>query len=202
MEIITIVMLSIALAMDAFAVAISLGMSGLARNISNRLKIAFTFGIFQAGLFTLGYLSISLFGHKYTAFNSYIAAALLAILGIKMIKEVYSEDANNCHHNVCLGLDCNKRKCDRTGQYRYLTSKLLLIFGIATSIDAFAAGVSYRLTNDNSQTLTSSLSIGLITLVLAYIGASIGFKIKNKIGKYANLFGGIILLILAIKSLF
>lgn len=199
-ELVFIIMLSLALAMDAFAVSMTIGISGITKKNIDRFKTAITFGIFQGLLFFLGTLSIYLFNEKITTFNTYVATFLLAILGIKMIKESLTNKEGKCPNDVCIEANCKKSKCSLTGNYRFLTIKLLVIYGIATSIDAFAAGISFSIMYN--KIYIASLSIGLITFILSFFGTILGFKIKGFIGNKANLFGGIILIILAIKALF
>jgi manganese efflux pump family protein len=181
-------------------VSISLGISGLTKSAINKVKVAMTFGLFQGGLFGLGAGSIAYIHQGFTSLNQYIAAILLLVLGLKMIKEAIQTKANTCPHQVCLGLGCDKDRCDRTGQYLKLSLKLLLTYGIATSIDAFAAGISYAL--NESDFMLASMIIGIITLVFSYMGVIFGGKIKHFIGNKANLLGGIILIILSIQSFF
>ena len=95
-ETIIIIVLAIALAMDAFAVSITLGMSGLAKTLSQRMKIGFTFGAFQGGLFLLGcYLTI-LIGNHFATINQIIAFIILTILGLKMIKDSFDKVSKKC----------------------------------------------------------------------------------------------------------
>jgi manganese efflux pump family protein len=192
--------LSLALAMDAFAVSISLGMAGLARNWSSRLKIALSFGFFQGFLFLLGYLSLSFIDSSSSVFYQYLASILLAYLGFKMMMEAFKHEKGSCPHNVCLGLNCSKTKCDRTGQHRFLNVKLLLIYGLLTSIDAYAAGISFQLKYDYSYEI--AYLIAMITLLLSLFGAMFGERLKDKIGKKSELIGGLILIFLAFKGLF
>ncbi|ERJ10948.1 manganese efflux pump MntP [Haloplasma contractile] len=196
---VTILMLAIALAMDAFAVSISLGMANIVKGLKDKLKVALTFGGFQAGMFFIGTLFLYIFPKRYIELNHYIAAILLGILGIRMIREGLSEKAEMCPHGKCLGLDCKKTKCDRTGQYRFLTTKLLLTYGIATSIDALAAGIAYSLSYD--RIILAVTYVCAITLLFSYFGVKFGLKLKHMIGDKADIIGGIILIILAIKSL-
>ncbi len=196
LEVVTIVLISVALAMDAFAISITLGMSGLAKHVTERLKIGLTFGFFQSGLFLLGCLTLSLFGSKLTSYNSVIAGVLLALLGIKMLKDSFTKVKEKCPHQECF--HCKKNQCLNTGEYRFLTTKILLIYGTATAIDAFAAGVSYSLVNDHI--LWAALSIGLVTYLFSYFGSAFGMYLKHYIGNKATIIGGIILLLLAVKS--
>ncbi|HEY8364010.1 MAG TPA: manganese efflux pump [Haloplasmataceae bacterium] len=195
-QIIMVVLLAIALAMDAFAVAMTLGMSGLAKMITAKMKIAFTFGFFQAIMFLLGYYTLFILGNKITKYNSLISGLLLAFLGVKMILDSFDKVEAKCTQENCI--HCRRNKCLNTGEYRFLNNKILLIYGTATSIDSYAAGVSYGL--KYSSILYASLTIGLITFLFSFLGVNIGLYVKKYIGKKATILGGIILIILAIKS--
>ncbi len=192
-----VIMLSVALAMDAFAIALSLGMSGLVTKLNQKIQIGFTFGGFQASLFILGYFTISSLGDMFISTNSYFAALLLLILGIKMIKDALDTGGNICEHEHCF--DCKKIRCIKTGEYRKLSLKILLIYGLATSIDSLIAGVSFYGKLDN--TLFATLSVGIITFIFSFFGSAFGMKLKMFVGNKANLIGGSILIILAIKSI-
>lgn len=192
-----VILLSIALAMDAFAVAITLGMSDLAKHRYNRLKIALAFGLFQGGLFLLGYYAIFLIGKNITSYNSLIAGLLLAFLGIKMLLEAFDTKEKHCEHDTCF--NCKKNRCLRTGEFRYLSFKLLISYATATSIDAFASGVSYSFKYDNG--LYATIFISIITFSFSYFGVCCGKYLKKYIGKKAEIIGGLILLFLAIKTI-
>ncbi|QVK19143.1 manganese efflux pump [Mycoplasmatota bacterium] len=196
-EFIIIIMLSVALAMDAFAISITLGMSGLAKKFSQRFMIGITFGFFQAGLFLLGYFALFIFGKEMSSYNSIVSGILLAFLGLKMLKDSFSKNKDTCGYENCY--QCKKNKCLKTGEYRFLTLKILLIYGTATSIDAFAAGISYGLLNNNIW--GASISIGVITFIFSFIGAASGMHLKKIIGNKATILGGLILIILAFKSI-
>jgi|GEM_PF-1013959 len=198
-DIITTVLLSVALAMDAFALAITLGMSGLANKLVDRSKIGLTFGLFQGGLFSLGFLTLNLVGQKLLAFNKILACLLLLYLGIKMLVDSFPKKNTACpNNNECI--NCKQNKCLKTGTYRYMTWGLLLIYGTATAIDSFAAGFSYGLVNEKC--LYTAILVGFTTLGFSLFGAIFGNKLKVYIGNKATIFGGIILILLAIKQVF
>lgn len=197
-DVVTTILLSVALAMDAFAMAITLGMSGLANRIIDRSKIGFTFGIFQGVLFLFGFLTLNLVGQKLLAFNKYLAALLLLYLGIKMLIDSFQKKQETCpNNNECI--NCRQRKCLKTGEYRFLTWGILLLYGTATAIDSFAAGFSYGLVND--ECTYTAIIVGITTLIFSLFGARFGGKLKVYIGKKATIFGGIILVLLAIKQI-
>lgn len=114
-----------------------------------------------------------------------------------MIKESLDNDVNTCAYEDCYG--CKKNRCLKTGEYRFLTVKILLIYGTSTSIDSYVSGVSFYWKLDNL--LYATLSIGLITFFFSFIGSAFGMKMKRIVGNKANLIGGIILILLAIKSI-
>lgn len=201
--VISVLFLSIALAMDAFAVSISMGMGGTAYHRKDRYAIAITFGLFQALMFGLGFLAVGFFSQEMTQFNQFLSVILLSILGVKMIRDGFEEQLNNCEHDSCQYETCAEDICLRTGKKRRLSLKMLLIFGIATSIDAFAAGLSFGLIYSQVETgLFAMIAIGIITFILSLGGAFFGKKLETLIGNRANIIGGIILILLGIQSLF
>ncbi|MGL5295425.1 MAG: manganese efflux pump MntP family protein [Culicoidibacterales bacterium] len=201
--IITVLFLSLALAMDAFAVSISMGMGGTAYHKRDRYAIATTFGLFQALMFGIGFIAVGFFSQELTTFNQFIAVVLLCILGIKMIRDGFEEQENNCAHETCNYESCHEDICLRTGKKRRLSLQTLIVFGVATSIDAFAAGLSFGLIySQDAVGLISMIFIGLITFILALAGAFFGGKLEKLIGNRANIIGGIILILLGVASLF
>lgn len=200
---VTILFLSLALAMDAFAVAISMGMGGTAYHRKDRYAIATTFGLFQALMFGLGFVAVGWFSAELTSFNQFLASFLLIILGVKMIRDGFEEQQNDCAHERCQYETCNESLCLRTGKTRRLSVKTLLVFGVATSIDAFAAGLSFGLIYASTQVgFVAMLAIGLITFILALCGTFFGKHLERLIGNRANIIGGVILIFLAIQAWF
>ena len=190
--IIVIITMSVALAMDAFAVSITLGMDGATGSIRQRLKVATSFGFFQGLLFILGIISL-------TIVSEYIAGVILIILGARMIKETFEEEPDNCPYPICQQKKCSQVKCLRTGKTNKITFRLLVMFGIATSIDALAAGITYGLIYE--QIMLAVICISGVAFLLSYMGATFGRKLGHIIGNKANIFGGILIVILGIKSI-
>ena len=83
---VVIMIMSVALAMDAFAVAITLGMDGLAHTVRDRLKVSISFGFFQGLLFVIGIVSLKFVSGEITTYNHLIAGVILIILGVRMLK--------------------------------------------------------------------------------------------------------------------
>jgi len=178
MTLIEIILLSVALAMDAFAVSISIGVFSRDTARATALKCGLLFGLFQGGMLLIGYLATNFLSDFIEPFSHWVAFILLMFIGIKMIYEAWASDESA--PNTSLGA--------------------LLILAIATSIDALAAGISIAVISTSF--LLPVLLVGGITFVLSYFGVILGATLsKNTPGKIFDVIGGIILIGLAIKSL-
>lgn len=193
MNIITIILTAFALSMDAFAVSVTKGMTlkNLTKGIA--IKIALFFGVFQAAMPLIGWmLGISFQGYI-KAIDHWIALILLSILGGKMIYEFYENrkevtiEKEELESEVSITLE----------EEEELSNKELTTLAIATSIDALAIGVSFAFLDVNI--VSSSLIIGLITFVICFIGVIAGKKIGGIFKDYAELIGGIILILIGIN---
>lgn len=197
MNIIIIVFTAFALAMDAFAVSVSKGMTLKNLTKGTAIKIALFFGGFQTAMPLIGWvLGISFQGYI-KAIDHWIALILLTILGGKMIYEFYenrkesANEGNEIVSEISTTLDAEENNKSE------LSNKELTTLAIATSIDALAIGVSFAFLNVNI--LSSSLIIGIITFVVCFIGVIAGKKIGGIFKDYAELVGGIILIIIGIN---
>lgn len=197
MNIITIVFTAFALAMDAFAVSVTKGMTLKNLTKAIAIKIALFFGVFQAAMPLIGWLLGISFQGYIKAIDHWIALILLSILGGKMIYEFYEnrkeasvekEEAESEVSTTLEGEENNKGE---------LSNKELTTLAIATSIDALAVGISFAFLNVNI--VSSSLIIGLITFIVCFIGVIAGKKIGGIFKDYAELIGGIILIIIGIN---
>jgi len=173
--------LAVGLSMDAFAVAICAGLTMPKATIRKALIVALYFGIFQAGMPLIGYAVASQFAEMIIAFDHWIAFALLAFLGGKMIvgsfkKESHSEDSETS-----------------------LNPKKMLPLAVATSIDALAVGVSFAFLHVN--VIPAVLFIGITTFVLSAAGVKIGSLFGAKFKSKAELAGGVILILIGINIL-
>ena len=177
MRLIQILLISISLAMDAFAIAICKGLSLKNKTTRNAIIIAFWFGIFQALMTILGYLIGSSFENLIRKIDYLIAFILLVFVGLNMIKDAFSES-----------------KIDND-----LGFKTMFILAIATSIDALTVGITFAFFK-NSIILNSNI-IGLITFILSFIGAYFGSILGNKYKRKAQLFGGITLICIGLKMI-
>ena len=197
MNIITIVLTAFALAMDAFAVSVTKGMTlkNLTKGIA--IKIALFFGVFQAVMPLIGWmLGISFQGYI-KAIDHWIALILLSILGGKMIFEFYDNRKEEAIEKEDAESEVSTTLEDEEKNKNELSNKELTTLAIATSIDALAVGISFAFLNVNI--VSSSLIIGLITFTVCFIGVIAGKKIGGVFKDYAELIGGIILILIGIN---
>lgn len=193
MSIFNIVLIGVGLAMDAFAVTIAKSL--LVKDIKKKeiLTIAGVFGLFQAGMPLLGWLAGIKFESYITAIDHWIAFILLGVIGGKMIYESlkgHDDEEVEVEAKDELAIDSNKNR---------FTLKSLFILGVATSIDALAVGVSFAFLNVSI--IPAIIIIGVTTFVLCILAVYIGRIFGSLIQKRAELFGGIILVIIGIKIL-
>lgn len=183
MSTIEIWLLAISLAMDCFTVSITSGI--IMRRICWRtiLIMSFFFGLFQALMPLIGWFCASRFYHLIESFDHWIAFGLLTFLGIRMIKENFSNEDKCCFDPTLL--------------------KVIIMLAIATSIDALAVGISFAFVG--MDTLTSVLFpifiIGLVSFVMSIIGNLAGIYLGKHVNLHMELWGGIILIGIGIKVL-
>lgn len=180
---ITVFLTGIGLSMDAFAVAICKGLKMQKLNYKQMGLIALFFGGFQAFMPFIGWTLGHSFKDYIESFDHWVAFALLAFIGGKMIYEAFKDDDDD--------------ECDS------FDVKELLIMAVATSIDAMAAGIAFAI--DGIDTVTSILwavlVIGVTTFVLSAFGVFIGHKFGAVYKSKAELAGGIILILIGAKIL-
>ena len=182
MDIKTIILIGVALAMDASAIALSIGInSSVKRN--NKLLFALSFGFFQFLFTFIGALAGMLFEIYITSIPSIIGGVIIAIVGVMMIKEGMEE----------------KDECI------LLKAKMYFILGISVSIDALVVGfTAFNKMVSISELFGTSIVIGIITLLLslsAFFISRYAQKV-NLISKYADYIGGVILMIFGLKMIF
>ena len=179
MGIIELIILSVGLAMDAFAVAVCKGLSMSKMKWKNACVIGMYFGGFQALMPLIGFLLGVNFQDKITNVDHWIAFILLVIIGINMLKEAFSKEYEKQNDSIKF--------------------KDMLILAIATSIDALAVGITFAFLKVNIW-LAISL-IGIITFIISVAGVKIGNIFGDKYEKKAEFAGGIILILLGVKIL-
>ena len=184
---IELILLSISLAMDCFAISCVVGM--VQPNLEKRYiwRFALAFGIFQGGMPLVGWLfGESLLG-PLGKIAPFIAFGILAFIGGKMLVESFRKEEENPQH-----LDVTKWKN-------------VVLLAIATSIDALAVGISFACTGyDRLSQLPLPLTIiGLASFVLSLVGYALGRRFGKVITRRLKpeLFGGIILILIGLKIL-
>ena len=178
MDIFSMFFLAVGLAMDAFSVSITRGMI-LKCNFKYAFTIALFFGAFQALMPVVGWLAGEQLAVVVELWAPWIAFILLLIVGGKMIYEGFQEEDDD----VC----------------QIFSLKDILILSIATSIDAFAVGVTFAFLN--TPILLPILIIGLVTFALSFIGVYLGKRAGHLFGNKIEILGGIILIGIGLKIL-
>lgn len=181
MDLLFIVTISIVLAVDAFVVSISCGMSHSQMNWLFCAKVAIFFGSAQSLFFAVGIL----FGYLIEAIISiaapWIAFALLAFVGLKLIFESIKSWKES-------------REC------RIVSTKTLILLSVATSIDALAIGVTFPLLD--IPVLLPIIIVGSVTFWFSAMGVLIGDVLRGKFDKIAEIAAGLFLIGLGVKVLF
>lgn len=183
MDLLTIFLIAVGLAMDAFAVSISNGLLLNKINFISAFKFGFYFGSFQFIMPIAGWFAAREFSNQIKAFDHWVAFILLVIIGGKMFFETFNGEES---------LNIRSEK-------NILSASNLTVLAIATSIDALAVGVSFALTDTNI--FYSSIIIGLVAFTLSFIGVLLGKKIGSLFKKNAERLGGLILIVIGVKIL-
>ncbi len=180
---ITVFLTGAALSMDAFAVAICKGLKMQKLNFKQMALISLFFGGFQALMPFIGWLLGYNFKNYIESFDHWLAFALLAFIGGKMIFEAFKSEQQDDNDNFDL--------------------KELFIMAVATSIDAMAAGIAFAFDGITTlaQISVSILIIGVTTFVLSGVGVVIGHKFGAVYKSKAELAGGIVLILIGLKIL-
>ncbi len=173
--------IAVGLSMDAFAVSICRGLSLGKIKLKHMCIAGLWFGGFQAFMPAIGYFLGSLFADIVTKYAHWIAFLLLAIIGGNMIKESLDKD-------IC-------EECKEAG----MGARTMFILAIATSIDAMAVGVSFAFLK--VEIVPAVIFIGCITFICSGLGVKIGSVFGSKYKSKAELVGGIVLIVMGIKTL-
>jgi len=176
----TIIAIAFGLAMDAFAVSITSGITIKNLRINNALKIALFFGLFQAIMPVIGWLAGLSLKDFISEIDHWIAFGLLSFIGCKMIYE-------------SITLQSNEKQIDPLNVY------VLLMLSVATSIDALAVGVSFAFLKVSI--VTPVVIIGTVTFLLSYLGVYIGDRIGHFFENKIEIAGGLLLIGIGLKIL-
>ena len=176
-----VIALAFALAFDAFAVAIAVGVRlGKLENWSI-FRLSFHFGFAQFGMPIIGWRAGEYVYRWIGPFGEYVAAAVLFVLGARLIWEQFNPEQRTWEGDPTRGFS-------------------LLVLMFATSIDALGAGLSLALVG--TDILYPAIVIGVVAAAMTIIGLAFGRTIGLKFSRAAGVFGGLILIGLAVKTAF
>lgn len=181
MHIFTVLLISIGLAMDCFAVSLAIGTSGQVNDLRARLRLAGHFGIFQAGMTALGWVLGGSIIRYVAGWDHWLAFVLLVYVSSKLIRSGLSKDCEAFEQNPSKG-------------------RTMVMLSIATSIDAFAVGLSIAFMN--VPILLSVAAIGLVSALLSIVGLFTGYRLSCQFGKRMELLGAFVLLFIAFRVVF
>lgn len=179
MSFVEILLIAIALSMDAFAVSVCKGLSVPKLLPRHALTVGLYFGGFQALMPLIGYLLGHSFESAIASIDHWIAFALLALIGGNMVREALGDD---------------EEKTDASFGF-----KTMLLLSVATSIDALAVGVSFAFLGVNI--IAAIATICMTTFILSIVGIKVGNVFGAKYKDKAELVGGIILILMGLKIL-
>ncbi len=178
-DMVDVLLLALALSMDAFAVSIGLGSKRPANVGALAVRAGLYFGLFQALMPLIGYSGGRGVLGWVEDWSAWIAFGLLLLIGGKMIYESFAEGVEEA--------------------IAVITHRVLLTLAIATSIDALAAGFTLALLQVNP--LVSCLIIGVTTLVFSLAGVYLGNRTGTLLESKAELFGGLVLIMIGFRIL-
>jgi putative Mn2+ efflux pump MntP len=176
--------IAIALAMDAFAVAIATGISLKQISFRQTFRLSFHFGLFQALMPMIGWGVGLTFRGVIEHYDHWVAFVLLGLIGGNMIREAFQRDAEDANHKEAT---------------RGMT---LVILSVATSIDALAVGFSMSVLSISI--IFPAVIIGIIAALFTIVGLHLGkiISASSKISHYSELWGGLVLLGIGMKILY
>lgn len=178
-------LLAVGLSMDAFAVSVCKGLAMKKATLKAEATCGLWFGGFQALMPTIGFFLGALFADAIEAFDHWVAFALLAIIGINMLKEA---------------LEKKDESGDNPEKDADLSVKTMFLMAVATSIDALAVGISLAMVGSVNIWLAAAF-IGICTCLLSALGVKVGNVFGSRYEKKAELAGGVILILLGVKIL-
>ena len=194
------VLLGFGLAMDAFSVSLANGFTEPSMKKNRMLYISGIYALFQFAMPVIGWFLVHFAVTFFTGFQKFIPAIaliLLAYIGGKMVKE--GLDARKCNNNgecdKCPQKDCEIKESVNQEE---LTTRLLMLQGIATSIDALSVGftiVDYSI----PMVFGSAAIIGIVTHLTCFAGLKIGTRFGTRLSGNAKIVGGIILIAIGIE---
>ncbi len=189
------VLLGVGLAMDAFSVSLANGFAEPKMKQARMLKIAGVYAFFQFLMPAIGWFLVHealSFFEEFQIFIPWIALILLVYIGGKLLLEgIRSKKCiNNGECENCPNRECDIKEAVNAGE---ITFKMLIIQGIATSIDALSVGFTIAEYN-GYEMLVSALIIGAVTYIICFFGLKLGTMFGTRLAGNAKILGGLILI--------
>jgi manganese efflux pump family protein len=180
MSLITILLLAVALGVDAFSVAIGIGAANHKKSWTPVLRVSAAFGLFQLVMPLAGWLAGATVVDLIASFDHWIAFLLLTLIGGKMIWEGF-------------GNEDGRSKADQTQGFP------LLVLSIATSIDALAVGFGFSLLR--TPIILPAVIIGIVCFFMTAIGMIFGKVLARIFGRKVEILGGLVLIAIGVRIL-
>ncbi len=177
MSLVEIIALAVAMGIDCMVVSFSQGLVLNSNRVKNSIALALTMGFCQGIMPVFGYWGTHALIDFIRPFSHWLVFVIFMILGLKFIYEAFQPK----NEKICC-----------------ITLKCLILMGIATSIDAFASGITLKLTH--TPLLISALIIGLMSFIMSLCGFWLGLFFKKLPSKLLEITGGAILIIMAIRA--
>jgi len=195
----TILVMAVALSMDAFTVALTRGMCAMRHTARDAIVTALYFGVAQGIMPVVGFYAGKVFGPYISGFDHWVILALMAVIGGKMIIDAIRKkpSAECCEYEKVTGGAVTGSKPGKERQN--LRDKMLLpVLAVATSIDAMAAGIGIAFMAPS--VFYPAAVIGIVTFFICLAGYVAGKKAAYIIGSKAEILGGAILIGIGLKT--
>ena len=195
MGLLEILLLGVALATDAFSVTISNTFAFDDHRFSRLMRMPLFFGLFQFGMPLAGYFVGGIAAELIEKYAGMVSLVILGFIGLNMLYSGYKalkEDASE--------EDEEEAQQDAQQGATTLSYGKLVFQAVATAIDAFAVGVSFRA--HSVDILVASALFGIITAILCTIALFIGKKLGSLLGDRAEMVGGVVLILIGLKAFF
>lgn len=178
MDLFTLLLIAVSLAMDAFAVSLGIGATEYARHPRAVFRLSFHFGLFQALMPVLGWLAGSTVAGLIQEWDHWVALVLLSWVGLRMIHSSLTPNGSPYAGDPSRG-------------------RTLVMLAVATSLDAFAIGLSLAMLK--VQIGYPSVVIGVVTGSLSLMGLAVGSGLGRVLGKWAGFAGGLVLIGIGVR---
>ena len=190
MGLLEILMLGVALATDAFSVTISNTFAFDDHKFSRLVRMPLFFGFFQFGMPFAGYFVGGIAANLIEKYAGIVSLVILGFIGSNMLYSGYKAFRE----------DASEEEEESQQDATTLSFGKLIFQAIATAIDAFAVGVSFRA--HSVDILVASALFGIITAILCTIALFIGKKLGSLLGDRAEMVGGVVLILIGLKAFF